>query len=374
MEDDLDAISRGEREYVEYLNAFYFGNGTPGLKPQLENKSEEIDARSISRIEIGTPEGGEPVYVRVGRYSPFVEQGERTASLQEETPPDEVTLEAALKLLDQAAQGDEPLGMCPDTGKPVYLKTGRFGPYVQRGTMEDEEKPQNASLLKGMIPADIDLATALKLLTLPRNLGNNPPNNEPIMAFNGRFGPYVKSGEETRSLPADISPLDVTLEQAIHLLSQPKQHGRGRAAAKREPLKVFEASPVTNEKVQLLDGRYGPYVTDGETNASLPKGTPVEELTFQEALDLLAARAARRPTQEKGEEEGRESCRRLRKSRPRNARRRKRLPLNRRKRRPNRAPRRELGVRLDRHHAAASGLRTGVDRLAKSKNSPPNYA
>ena len=124
MEDDLDAISRGEQEYVEYLKSFYFGNGRPGLKPQLEHKSDEIDARSISRIEIGTPEGGEPVYVRVGRYSPFVEQGERTASLPEETPPDEVTLDAALELLDQAAQGDEPLGTCPETGKPVYLKDG----------------------------------------------------------------------------------------------------------------------------------------------------------------------------------------------------------------------------------------------------------
>jgi len=314
MEDELDAISRGEREYVEYLNAFYFGNGgngSPaklghsngppklGLKPQLENKGEEIDAREISRITIGTPEGGEPVYVRVGRYSPFVEQGERTASLQEETPPDEVTLEAALKLLDQAAQGDEPLGTCPDTGKPVYLKVGRFGPYVQRGTPEDEEKPQNASLLKGMNPSDIDLETALKLLTLPRNLGDHPQQGAPVMAFNGRFGPYVKSGEETRSLPADVSPLDVTLEQAVHLLAQPKTHGRGRAAAKREPLKVFDASPVTSQKVQLLDGRYGPYVTDGETNASVPKGTSADELTFQEALDLLAARAALGPPKRK---------------------------------------------------------------------------
>jgi DNA topoisomerase-1 len=300
MEDDLDAISRGERECVEYLKSFYFGNGAPGLKPQLENKVDEIDARSISRIPIGTPEGGEPVFVRVGRYSPFVEQGERTASLADETPPDEVTLEMALKLLDQAKQAEEPLGTCPETQKPVYLKVGRFGPYVQRGNPDDEEKPQNASLLKGMTPEDIDLATALKLLTLPRILGNHPEKNEPITAFNGRFGPYIKCVDDTRSLPADVSPLDVTLEQAIALLAQPKTHGRGRAAAKREPLKVFEASPVTGEKVQLLDGRYGPYVTDGETNASLPKGTAQEELTFNEALSLLAARAAAGPSKRRG--------------------------------------------------------------------------
>ena len=316
MEDELDAISRGEREYVDYLNAFYFGNGgngpartrtgttggppKMGLKPQLEHKGDEIDARDISRIWIGTPEGGEPVYVRVGRYSPFVEQGDRTASLVEDTPPDEVTLEVALKLLDQAQQGEEPLGMDPVSGKPVYLKVGRFGPYVQRGSTDDDEKPQNASLLRGMDPKQVDLATALKLLSLPRNLGDHPEQGTPVMAYNGRFGPYVKCGDETRSLPADISPLDVTLEQAVHLLAQPKQHGRGRGVTKREPLKVFEASPVTGKQVQLLDGRYGPYVTDGETNASLPKGAPIDELTFNEALDLLAARAAAGPPKRKG--------------------------------------------------------------------------
>jgi DNA topoisomerase-1 len=300
MEDDLDAISRGEQEYVEYLTGFYFGNGMPGLKAQLDHKAEAIDAREISRIWIGTPKDSDPVYVRVGRYSPFVEQGERTASLKDETPPDEVTLDAALKLLDQAQLGDEPLGVDPESKKPVYLKTGRFGPYVQRGDPDNEdEKPQNASLLKGMNPADIDLATALKLLTLPRNLGDHPQLNVPVMAYNGRFGPYVKCGDETRSLPAEISPLDVTLEQAVHLLAQPKQRGRGGPSAKREPLKVFEASPITGEKVQLLDGRYGPYVTDGTTNASLPKGTPVEELTFNEALDLLAVRAAAGPPKKK---------------------------------------------------------------------------
>lgn len=298
MEDDLDAISRGEREQVEYLKSFYFGNGKPGLKPQLANKVEEIDARGISRILIGTPPGEEPVYVRVGRYSPFVEQGERTASLVEDTPPDEVTLALAKQLLEQAGKAEEPLGICPDTHKPVYLKVGRFGPYVQRGTPEDEEKPQNASLMKGMKPEDVDLATALKLLTLPRNLGNHPQLSQPVMAFNGRFGPYVKCGDETRSLPADVSPLDVTLEKAVELLAQPKTRGRG-AAAKKEPLKVFDESPVTNNKVQLLDGRYGPYLTDGETNASLPKGASVEELTFAEALELLAARAALGPPKKK---------------------------------------------------------------------------
>jgi DNA topoisomerase-1 len=202
-------------------------------------------------------------------------------------------------MLDQAQQGEEPLGVDPQTGKPVYLKVGRFGPYVQLGSPEDEEKPKNASLLKGMNPADVNLETALKLLSLPRNLGNHPESGEPVMAQNGRFGPYVKCGAETRSLPPDISPLDVTLEQALHLLAQPKTRGRGRAAAKREPLKIFDTSPVTGQKVQLLDGRYGPYVTDGTTNASLPKGTSPEELSFQEALDLLATRAAAGPPKRK---------------------------------------------------------------------------
>jgi DNA topoisomerase-1 len=228
-----------------------------------------------------------------------VEQGDRTASLPEETPPDEVTVEAALKLLDQAQQGEEPLGIDPATHKPVYLKVGRFGPYVQRGLPDDEEKPQNASLLKGMNPADIDLATALKLLSLPRNLGDHPEHHKPVMAYNGRFGPYVKCGEETRSLPADISPLDVTLDQAIFLLAQPKTRGRG-AAAKKEPLRVFEKpSPVTEKAVQILDGRYGAYITDGETNVSLRKGMSVEELTYDEALAMLADKAAQSPPKKK---------------------------------------------------------------------------
>ncbi len=288
MEDDLDAISRGEKQYIDYLKAFYFGNGKPGLKKQLENKIDDIDPRTISRIKIGESDG-EEVFVRVGKFSPFVEQGDRTASLPEETPPDEVKLQFALDLLEQAAKADEPLGTCPDTGKPVYIKTGRFGPYVQLGSTEDDEKPKNASLLKGMGVDDVDLATALKLLSLPREMGVHPKLEDTVTAFNGRYGPYVKCGSETRSLPADVSPLEVTLEQAIDLLNQPKTRGR---AATKPPIKVFEESPVTGNKVQLLEGRYGPYVADGETNASLPKGVNPEELDFNEALNLLAARAA----------------------------------------------------------------------------------
>ena len=303
MEDDLDSISRGEQGHIDYLEKFYFGNGAPGLKKQLENKLDEIDPAKISRIYIGQPEGGEPVHVRVGRYSPYVEQGERTASLKDETPPDEVTLETALKLLEQAEIADEPLGMCPTTGKPVYLKVGRFGPYVQRGDPDEEEKPQNAGLLKGMEPEQVDFETALKLLSLPRELGVHGPTEDsrsekPVMAFNGRYGPYVKCGDETRSLPADISPLDVTMQQAVDLLAQPKQRGRG-AASKKEPLKVFDPSPVTEKPVQILDGRFGPYITDGTTNVSLRKGMLPEEITFDEAVSMLAEKAAQGPPKKK---------------------------------------------------------------------------
>ncbi len=299
MEDELDAISRGEMGHVDYLSEFYFGNDHPGLKKQLDSKVDEIDARNVSRIPLGTPEGGAEVVVRVGRYGPFIEQGDgqRRASIPDNMPPDELTLEVALEMLDKSAQGEEPLGHCPDTGKPVYVKMGRFGPYVQRGNADDEEKPQNASLLKGMEPHQLDLETALRLLSLPRNLGAHPDNGEGVFAHSGRFGPYVKWGDETRSLPGDLSPLDVTLEQAIELLAQPKR-GRG-SSRKKEPIKVFAESPVTGNPIELLDGRYGPYVTDGVTNASLPRTMQPAELTMEQALKLLAEREAAGPSKKK---------------------------------------------------------------------------
>jgi DNA topoisomerase-1 len=310
MEDLLDAISRGEFESVEYLHNFYFGkknNSHPGLKPQLDLKIQEVDPRELSRFPLGRPTSGphrEEVFIRVGKFGPFLEHGERKASIPQDMPPDELNLAKALEMLEQASIGDEPLGIHPDTHKPVYLKQGRFGPYVQMGAGDEDEKPKNASLLPGMQPTDVTFELAVRLLSLPKTLGDHPQSKEPIVAFNGKFGPYIKCGDETRSLPKEVSPLDVTLDQAVELLAQPKTRGRGRGAP-REPLKTFENSPVTSQPVKLLAGRYGNYVTDGTTNATLPKDVAPEELTFQQALDLLAERAARGPAAPRGRRGGR---------------------------------------------------------------------
>jgi len=297
MEDSMDAISRQEAGNVEYLQKFYFGNGAPGLKPQLETKIASVDAREICTFPLGKGPDDLPVNVRVGKYGPYVEHGERKATIPSELSPDEMNLELAMTLLDQAQAGEEPLGKCPETGRDVFLKVGRFGPYVQLAGGDDEEKPKNSSLLKGMVPEDVTIEVALRLLSLPRDLGPFPDNGETIQAFNGKFGPYVKCGTETRSLPSDLSVLDITAEQATELLRQPKARGRG---AKKEPLKIFANSPVTEQPVQLLDGSYGPYVTDGTTNASLPRDASPESLTFEQALVLLADRAAKGGGKKKG--------------------------------------------------------------------------
>ena len=295
MESFLDAVSRQDAEPLKYLEEFYFGVQGPGLKKLVASKIEDVDPRTVSRFSLGEPGEGEhreEIWIRVGKYGPFIEQGERRASIPDGMTPDELTQERSLQLLAEGQLADEPLGFCEETKRPVYLKQGRFGPYIQLGTTDDEQKVKNASLLKGMTLEEMDLATALKLLSLPRDLGKHPKEEESIVAHNGRYGPYVKCGTETRSLPAEMSPLEVTVEQAVELLAQPKRRGRG---APKEPLKVFDPSPVTEQPIKLLDGRYGPYVTDGTTNASLPRGTTVEELDFAQAVNLLAERAARSP-------------------------------------------------------------------------------
>jgi DNA topoisomerase-1 len=314
MEEDLDAVSRGERDSTEYLQDFYHGDvddqvGHPGLKNQISGKVEQIDAREACRTLLGTlGDDPEPVYVRVGRFGPFIQHGERRASIQDGVAPDEMTLDAAAVLLSQAAQAEEPLGKDPKTGKSVYLKVGRFGPYVQMGHQDDEgdEKIKNASLLKGMKPEDVTLELALKLLELPRDLGPREADGEKITVSNGRFGPYVKAGADTRSLPSGVSPLEITRQEALDLLAQPKAQKRGFGAA-REPLKVLGESPVTKKPVQLFEGRYGPYVTDGTTNASLPKGTTIEDATLEMSLPLLEARAAAGPPKKKFAKRGKKA-------------------------------------------------------------------
>lgn len=308
MEDFLDTISRQEAESLEYLKRFYFGDEASeideaqraiGLKPRLDSKVEEIDPRVTAKFSLGFPTEGEhreEVFVRVGKYGPFLEQGERKAPILDGMAPDEMTLARALELFEDAAREDEPLGTHPETGKPIYIKAGRFGPYVQMGEKDDEEK-KNASILKSIAVEDVDLEMACKLLSLPRDLGEHPEMKEPVMAHDGRYGPYVKCGKETRSLPAEISPLDVTFEKALELLKQPKTRGR---AAPKEPIKKFEKpSPVTEKEVKILEGRFGPYATDGETNASIPRGTDPKEMNYEAVLDLLAERAAKGPTKKK---------------------------------------------------------------------------
>lgn len=301
MEDFLDAISRHEAERLKYLDAFYFGGNESeiGLKPRLAAKVDEIDPRETAMFSMGTPEEGEhreEVFVRVGKFGPFLEQGERRGSIPDGLPPDELTLTLALELLESSSRDDEPLGTHEETGKPIYLKNGRFGPYVQLGENDDDEK-KNKSIPKMIQVDDVTLELAHQLLALPRDLGPYEELDATIEANDGRYGPYIRCGKETRSLPEGVSPMAVTREQAIELLKQPKT--RGRAAAK-EPLKVFDApSPVTEKPIRVLEGRYGPYVNDGETNASLRKGMVPEELTLNEALDLLAERAAAAPKKKK---------------------------------------------------------------------------
>lgn len=294
MEDLLDEISRDEKEHVAYLRQFFHGDAQPGLKGQVAAKLKEIDARDVSRFRISPPHDGQDadaIWLRVGKFGPFLEQGERRVSLPEGLAPDELTVDKAIELLDHGQHAEQPLGACPASHKLVYVKNGRFGPYVQLGESDDREK-RNASLLPGMDAAAVDLSTALQLLALPRTVGEHPQTREPVVASNGRYGPYIKCGSETRSLSTDLSPLTVTLDQALALLAQPKRRGRGQAATPREPLRTFPASPVTGEPIRLLSGRYGPYVTDGTTNASLPKGLAPEEVTWDQALAWLAVRAA----------------------------------------------------------------------------------
>jgi DNA topoisomerase-1 len=297
MEDELDEIAGGTEEAIPWLRRFYFGNGESGLKTMVSERLGEIDAREINSIPIGKGSDGEDLVVRVGRYGPYLQRGEDRASVPEDMAPDELTIEKAEELL-AAPSGDRLLGTDPETGLPVLARAGRYGPYVQLGEMDatSKEKAPTSSLLKDMDLDTITLEDALRLLTLPRVVGVDPADGEPITAQNGRYGPYISKGKESRSLETEAQLFTVTLDEALALLAQPKLRGR-RAAA--PPLRELGQDPTTEKPIVLKEGRFGPYVTDGETNVSLPRGESVEGITPERAVELLADKRARGPAPKK---------------------------------------------------------------------------
>lgn len=351
MEEDLDRIARGDADRVDWLKGFYFGGGDDdqrGLRTVIDNLGE-IDAREINSVELAPG-----LTLRIGRYGPYIEvpsddpEKPRRVNVPEDLAPDELTVEKAKELVDAPVIGDRVVGINPDTGKEVLAKDGRFGPYVTERTPEPEPtvdpktgevveaeaeavpepaaaeapaetttgkkapakkapakkttkkaaapKERTASLFKSMDPATVDLETALKLLDLPRVVGQDPETGNDITAQNGRYGPYLKKGTDTRTLPGEDAIFDIDLAGALEIFSQPK-YGGNRAAS--SALKEFEADPVSGKPIKMKDGRFGPYVTDGETNATIPKGEDVEAVDHARAVQLIADKRAKGPVKKK---------------------------------------------------------------------------
>jgi DNA topoisomerase I len=286
MEDDLDRIAAGDEERSAWLTRFYFGDGSGdrGLRHLVTEHLDEIDARAVNSIAIP----GTEAVVRNGRYGPYLELGEQRASLPADLAPDELTAEKAEELLGQP--DSRALGVDPETGHELVVRSGRYGPYVTEVLPEGSEgKPRTASLFASMSPETVALEDALRLLTLPRILGEI--DGEEVTAQNGRYGPYVKKGSDSRSLETEEQLFTVTLDDAKALLAQPpRRRGRGQA---RGPLRELGEDPGTGRKIVVRDGRFGPYVTDGETNASLRRADTVEGVTLERASELLAERRAK---------------------------------------------------------------------------------
>src|ERR1700729_3579595 len=311
MEDDLDEIAAGREEALPWLTRFYFGTNSPGasatnghgdevesvgLKASVATHLSAIDAREINSIPLGDGTDGEPIVARVGRYGPYLQHGEERASIPDDMAPDELTIERAEEIL-AAPSNDRVLGTHPESGLDVQVKAGRFGPYVQVGdVVEGGDKPRTASLFSSMEPTTLTLEQALQLLLIPRVIGTDPETSEDVVAHNGRFGPYLKRGADTRSPGSEEQLLTVTLPEAQALFAQPKQR-RGRASA--APLRELGTDPTTNLPVVVKDGRFGPYATDGPTNASLRKGDVVESIDMERASELLAERRAAGPSPRK---------------------------------------------------------------------------
>lgn len=322
MEDELDSIASGSFSRTDWLTGFYFGaeQGSEGsvaraggLKKLVGVNLEEIDAREINSIPMFADAQGRDVVVRVGRFGPYLERmvdgASQRANLPEDLPPDELTAELAEQLFSVPQEGRS-LGVDPVTGHEIVAKEGRFGPYVTEilpepavpaestnGTRRKapaKPKPRTGSLFKTMTVDTVNLEDALKLLSLPRLVGNDPESGDEITAQNGRYGPYLKKGTDSRSLTGEEQLFTVTLDEALEIYKQPKQRGR-RSAAATPPLRELGNDSTTGQPMVIKDGRFGPYVTDGETNASLRKGDSVEEISDDRASELLADRRAKAP-------------------------------------------------------------------------------
>jgi DNA topoisomerase-1 len=291
MEDDLDRIASGDEHRNDWLKRFYFGDDADaadgGLK-ELVSDLGGIDAREINSIPIGND-----IVLRVGRYGPYLERDGERANIPDDLVPDELTVEKAEELLAQPSQ-DRELGVNPETGRPVVAKNGRYGPYISETMPEgSKDKPPTASLFKSMALDTITLDDALRLLQLPRVIGVGEDGEE-IVARNGRYGPYVQQGKESRSLETEEQLLTLGLDEAKAILAKPKER-RGRGQAK-PPLKEVGADPVSGKPIVVKEGRFGPYVTDGETNASLRTGDDPQQIDLDRAVELLAERRAKGPS------------------------------------------------------------------------------
>jgi DNA topoisomerase-1 len=318
LEDDLDAIARGDQKRVDWLREFYFGSeGHVGLRNIVDNLGE-IDARELNSRPVSAG-----VTLRIGKYGPYLEVADaenpeaepRRVNIPEDLAPDELTPAKAQELIDAPVAGDRVLGENPENGKLIVVKDGRFGPYVQELEPEEPQavdeatgevieapkkrgakreaapKPRTASLFKSMSVDTIDLDVALQLLSLPRTVGTDPESGEPITAQNGRYGPYLKKGTDSRSLESEQQIFDIDLDAALAVYALPKYGARRASSA----LKEFEADPVSGKPIRIRDGRFGAYVTDGETNATIPRGETVDDVDFERAVQLLADKRAKGP-------------------------------------------------------------------------------
>lgn len=307
LEDQLDEIANGQADMVSHLTGFYWG-GQPvppkipaegGLRRSVD-EFESVDIRPLIRevnaIPIGVDADGVPVEARAGKFGPYVSRGEDTAPIPEFLPPDELTVDKALELLS-APKGGRPLGEDPATGLTVYAKSGRYGPYVQLGEMVDGgEKPKMASLFKSMAVDTVTLDEALRVLSLPRVVGVDPADGEEITAQNGRYGAYISKGKESRSLESEEQLLTVTVDECLRLLAEPK---RRRGQTTKPPLAELGPDPVSGRPMVVKEGRFGPYVTDGETNASLRRSDDPENMTPERGAELLAERREAGPSKKR---------------------------------------------------------------------------